>query len=102
MDEHRGRIQAQGGGVEESEPRTRPSPLLTSEALRLVDILEDRLTTIEADRRRDAFVSARRFIRNAAPRGVGPTKKSWPSPPRRDQRRADIEVQKGLAFVGDE
>ena len=35
----------------------------------------------------------------AASGGVGPTKQSWPQPPRRDQRRVDIEVQAGRAFI---
>ena len=50
--------------------------------------------------REQAFQRAHRFVENAAAHGgVGPTKQSWPQPPRRDQRRVDIEVHSGRAFV---
>jgi hypothetical protein len=62
--------------------------------------LKYRLDRSEYLLRREAFQKAHRFIDGAAAIGwVGPTKPSWPQPPRRDQRRVDIEVIAGRAFV---
>jgi hypothetical protein len=97
--EHRGRFQAQGGGVEESEAWDEELPLPGTEGHRLLTRLKYKLDREDYLLRQEAFGKAHRFITNAAPAGVGPTKQSWPQPPRRDQRRVDIEVQSGRAFV---
>jgi hypothetical protein len=99
--ENRGRFQAQGGGIQESEPWDEESPLPSRSGRRLLTDLKYRLNKEEYLMRKEAVEKAHRFITNASPMGVGPTKQSWPQPPRRDQRRVDIEVQSGRAFLGD-
>jgi hypothetical protein len=98
--EHRGRFQAQGGGIEESEAWDEEDPLPALDAHRLLTRLKYKITKNEYLIRREAFAKAHRFIDgSAANGGTGPTKQSWPQPPRRDQRRVDIEVQSGRAFI---
>jgi hypothetical protein len=67
----------------------------------MLETLSNRLSGREAEMREDAFQKAHRFIDEvqAAGGAHAGTKKSWPQPPRRDQRRVDIEVHKGIAFV---
>jgi hypothetical protein len=98
--EHRGRFQAQGGGIEESEAWDEEDPLTERDGHTLLTRLKYRLNKDEFLLRQQAFQKAHRFVENAAVSGgVGPTKQSWPQPPRRDHRRVDIEVQSGRAFV---
>lgn len=68
----------------------------------MLEELRARLTSKEREAREQAFEQAHRFIDNAARvGGVGPTTRSYPQPPRKDQRRVDIEVIKGIAFTPD-
>lgn len=97
--DHRGRFQAQGGGLEESEPWNEPEPLRATEGHILLTRLEGKIQPKEAMIRRDAFEKAHRFINSAAAAGgVGQCKKTLRVRGSRDQR-VDIEVQSGLAFV---
>ena len=98
--EHRGRFQAQGGGLEESEPWAEEEPLQALQGHRLLAGLQLKIPRREADLREKAFEDAHKYIdRAAASGGVGPPlKKSYVVRGSRDQR-VDIEVQKGLAFV---
>lgn len=96
--DHRGRFQAQGGGLEESEPWDEPRPLQALTGHILLSGLRFKIPTREATIRRDSFLKAHRFIDSAASSGgVGPCKKSFVVRGSRDQR-VDIEVQSGLAF----
>jgi len=98
--DHRGRFQAQGGGIEESEPWQQASPLVDVVARDLLARLERKIPAREAEIRRQAFRKARDFIdKCAAAGGIGPIKQSWPKPARSDSRRVDIEVNSGIAFV---
>jgi len=98
--EHRGRFQAQGGGIEDSEAWDEENALPAARGHSLLTALKYKLDKSEYLIRRNAFNNAHRFIDNAAASGgVGPTKKSWPQPPRHDHRRVDIEVHSGRAFV---
>jgi hypothetical protein len=100
--DHRGRLQAQGGGIEESEAWSEEDALTEIRGHELLTRLKYRLAKDEYLLRQEAFQKAHRFIDNAAKNGgVGPMKQSWPQPPRRDCRRVDIEVQSGRAFVKD-
>jgi hypothetical protein len=48
----------------------------------------------------EAFVKTHDLIdRIAKNQGHGPYKWSWPKPSRKDQRRVDTEIIRGLAFV---
>lgn len=101
MMDHRGRFQAQGGGLEASEPWSEPEPLQASRGHHLLSRLQDRIPEGEARIRQDSFEKAHRFIDSAASSGgVGPCKKSFVVRNRGD-RRVNIEVQSGLAFVDD-
>ena len=97
---HRGRFQAQGAGVEESERWAQDDPLSAGSARRLLEALELKLTPRELFLREQAFTEARQFVDRAETAGgVGVTRKSYPQVPRRDSRRVDIEVSAGRAFV---
>ncbi len=98
---HAGRFQAQAkGGILESERWDEKDPLAAFEGHRKLGALKYKLTKNEYLILQSAFQKAHEFVEGARPYGVGPTMQSWPQPPRRDQRRVDIEVQSGLAFVG--
>jgi hypothetical protein len=97
--DHRGRFQAQGGGLEESEPWNEEEPLRAAKGRQLLESLRLKIPAREAELRREAFMKAHRFIDSAATSGgVGPCKKTFLVRGSRDQR-VDIEVQSGLAFV---
>lgn len=96
---HRGRFQAQGGGLEESEPWNEDEPLQALKGHHLLSRLQDKIPVREGKVRQGSFLKAHRFIDSAASSGgVGPCKKSFVVRGSRD-RRVDIEVQSGLAFV---
>jgi hypothetical protein len=99
--DHRGRVQAQGGGIEESEAWARDQPLPAPEGHTFLDTLRDKLSPSEQAMRVEAFAESHVFIDVAAAAGGAGagTCKSFPRRPRKDQRRVDIVVIKGLAFV---
>jgi hypothetical protein len=100
---HRGRMQAQGGGIEESEPWAQDAPLPARDAHDLLSRLAAKLNPAERRHREKAFEDAHGYVTGAATRGGAdaPVKKSFPYPPRADHRRVDIEVRVGRAFVPD-
>jgi hypothetical protein len=101
---HRGRVQAQGGGVEESVPWNELAPPTESMGHTMLDELRDKLLSAEQRFRESAFKQAHRFVKEAA-RGGGvssPVRKTFlVRPITRENRRVDIEVHKGQAFVPD-
>src|SRR6266852_2267443 len=98
--DHRGRVQAQGGGTEKSVPWAQSTPPTANDGQRMLDELAAQLTDTELQERQDAFAQAREFINRAAQAGgVGPMKKSFPRKAVRGGIRVDIEVQKGIAFI---
>ncbi len=100
--EHRGRVQAQGGGTEESVAWAQSEPPTESEGQDFLDQLASTLNPSELKARQGALTEARQFIERAARcGGVGVTKRSFPRRPLKGGIRVDIEVQKGLAFVPD-
>ena len=100
--DHRGRVQAQGGGTEKSVSWAHDEPPTASDGQRMLDQLAAQLSPAELQARQDAFAQAREFINRAAQAGgIGPIKKSFPRKPVRGGIRVDIEVQKGIAFVPD-
>jgi len=104
-EQHRGRIQAQGGGTEKSVAWAQEEPPTESEMLEKCDLLEEKLTPNEREDRAKPLDDLRRFIRVAAAAGglcasPKPFKKSF------GLRggagiRIDLEVIKGLACVPD-
>lgn len=102
---HRGRIQAQGGGIEKSVAWARDNPPSEREMLSFCDELEDKLTDSEKRDREQPLASLRDFIRRAARAGgitasPQPFQKSFLKRGSRDIR-VDLEVQKGMACVPD-
>jgi hypothetical protein len=105
---NRGRVEAQGGGVQESVPWAQREPPTVLKGHEMLDRLRDLLLPAEQRFRVDAFEEARQFMTTASlavsggvyaqPRKVS---KSFPRKPRRDHRRVDIVVEKGCAFVPD-
>lgn len=101
---HRGRIQAQGGGVEESVAWAQIDPPAESEGHSMLERLNSKLPREAQRTRKQALAQAHRFVEEAA-RGGGigsPVRKTFLVSPRTPRNeRIDIEVQKGIAFVPD-
>ncbi len=102
LDACRGRIQAQGGGVEKSVSWNRATPPTVSEGLKMVDDLEASLTKAERKARQKELDKARKFIRDAGKAGGidAPVSKTFLAKDTKDVR-VDIEVISGKAFVPD-
>lgn len=96
---HRGRFQAQGDGLEESESWSQDEPLTKSAALRLLSRLKAKLSGKERARREKAFEKAEHYIRNAEDGIDSPLKKSFYDDKRNRSIRVDIEILAGKAFV---
>jgi len=100
---HRGRWQAQGGGIDEGEGWNQSTPLTLSDGLQLLDTLYNRLSPKDRRARADAYELARLFARRIAIAGgvtVEGLKFERNFPPGREVR-IDLEVRKGRAFVPD-
>ena len=100
--EHRGRIQAQGGGTEKSESWAQADAPTETEMLALCDRLEAQLTTREQKDREQPLRQLRQFIRAAARAGgvSAPVSRSWYQRGSKDSR-VDLEVVTGTACVSD-
>lgn len=102
MDLHRGRIQAQGGGLEKSVAWSQSEPPTVSEGLNMIDDLISQLTPKEYKIREKSFEQAKNFINQAAEGGGinALIKKSFLVKGTKDIR-VDIEIIKGRAFIPD-
>lgn len=97
--EHRGRIQAQGGGLEESESWNQDEPLTKKDGLRMLRKLKEKLPPKEVEKRKKAFQSAERFIKNTKG-GLDARKgRSFYDDKKNKHVRVDIEILGGKAFV---
>lgn len=98
--EHRGRFQAQGGGIEESESWAQASPLTVAKAFELLKRLMARLHKKDYEKRKVPFQKAQAFIAEAGKNGgvSSPVKQSFKVKGSKDER-VDIEVLGGKAFV---
>ena len=107
---HRGRIQAQGNGVNKSVPWAQNTPLTISQAKVLfLTLVKVKLTPYERYQRTSAIIKASEFmIQSSRHGGIGPgqwnfyernftKKKSEIDDP--GATRIDIEVNRGLAFT---
>jgi hypothetical protein len=83
----------------ESEPWDEKDPLKARLGHRKLGALKYKLSRAEYLIRRYAFQQAHDLVERARPNGLGPYKQSWPQPPRLDQRRVDVEISSGIAFV---
>lgn len=97
---HRGRFQAQGGGLEESESWAQDKPLTAKQGLRLLGRLKDRLTTKEQKKREQQFAKMEKLIKRMEKNG-GIDARYDQSYRNTDYKgvRVDLEVLGGKAFV---
>ena len=100
---HRGRWQAQGGGIDIGVGWNQSHPLTLSEGLMKLEELKAKLSPKDRRIRADSFEMAEAFARKAAS-GFGITvtglKFERNFPPGREVR-VDLEIRKGTAFVLD-
>ena len=94
---HRGRIQAQGGGLEESESWSQEEPLTKEEGLGLLDRLWKKLGPEDQELRKKPFEDAERFIKNVEGGVDAPIRKTFRNKKTKDVR-VDIDVWSGTAF----
>ena len=100
---HRGRIQSQGGKVEDSEKWDFKLPISRETAKNKADILKDRHIKREQKIRANAFIKAKKFIDVSAIAGGievidKPISKTFMVKGTKN-KRVDIEVKKGKAFI---
>lgn len=95
---HRGRIQAQGGGLEQSKSWSQDEPLSKTDGLRLLSELEQELPENERKQREKSFEKAQRMIEQVDGGLDAQDKKTFLVRGTRDIR-VDIEVLSGKAFV---
>jgi hypothetical protein len=102
MAQHRGRVQAQGGGTEKSVSWAQDDAPTESQMLNFCDRLEALLTDREKKDRDEPLRQLRRFIRAAARAGgvSAPVSRSWYQRGSKDIR-VDLEVVTGMACVPD-
>jgi hypothetical protein len=95
---HRGRIQAQGGGLEASESWSQTEPLSKEKGLSLLKRLRNKLSPADQAPRERPFEEAERFIDQTEGGIDAPVRKSFNNRQNRSIR-VDIEVWSGTAFV---
>lgn len=94
---HRGRIQAQGKGLEKSVSWSQDEPLTRKQGKTLLQQLKTLLTAQEQEERTEQLEKAERYIDNA--KGIeAPEKRRFLNRKTKDVR-IDIEVLAGRAFV---
>jgi hypothetical protein len=99
---NRGRIQAQGGGTEKSEPWALDTTHYKSMGITGVDSLATQLTRQELTLRANALQQCRNRILTTPSYGVSAQmKKSYYDDYTNRKVRVDIEVNAGVAFVDD-
>lgn len=99
---HRGRFQAQGGGLEASQPWAQATPLTLGQAKILLTTLQESLSPKDQALRAVPFAQAFRFIENSATSGgvcATVMKSFYPDGANPKGIRVDIEVRAGQAFV---
>jgi hypothetical protein len=97
---HRGRIQAQGNGLEESESWAQDKPPTVSEGLNILQRLREKITKSQLLERITEFLKAEKIIEQAGKNGGVDAKvsKTFKKKGTKDVR-VDIEVIRGTAFV---
>jgi len=99
MATNRGRFQAQGGGIEKSEPWATNNTIYKQNGIALINNLEIQLTPAELNARNIAIQKARNFVNACPSDGVPPVKKSYSNNLQNRSIRIDVEVNAGIAFV---
>ena len=98
---HRGRIQAQGKKLEESESWAQDDPLTKDKGLLMLENLKNKLPKKEVEIRKKSFKKAERFIKNGPYQVIDNKISRSYLVADTEQERVDIEVQKGTAFTGE-
>jgi len=99
---HRGRLQAQGPGTEESVPWARNTPPTKSEMLELLDQLWAKLSAAQQTERSACYADAKKYIQQAPANGISaPFSKAFRNRKRRGGVRIDLEIRAGNACVDD-
>lgn len=96
---HRGRLQSQGGGLNDSQPWAQQTPLKHKAAIGMSHALEAMASPKENKLRANSHNKSRDFMNCAkVAGGTGPTSKTYMV---KDDphRRVDIEVRDGEAFI---
>jgi len=94
---HRGRIQAQGKGLEKSVSWSQDEPLSKTQGKTLLQQLKGLLSSKELEERAEPFDKAERYIDNA--NGIeAPERRTFQNRKTKDVR-VDIEVLAGRAFL---
>lgn len=100
---HRGRFQAQGNSLEESEPWSQELALLHIDGVQLLENLEKKIPKKEKLLRVLAFKQCRKCIDDASKNnGINVDDMQKPfikSFPKNYKERVDLEVRKGIAFI---
>ena len=95
---HRGRVQAQGGGLEESESWSQDEPPSKELGVSLLEKLKLKLTKKELSAREKQFEDAKRYIENVEG-GIDAVKKKTFRNRKTKDIRVDVEVLAGTAFI---
>src|SRR5690606_10178575 len=99
---HRGRFQAQGQRLEESEPWKQSTGLILKDSLNLINKLENKLSKKDKKIRKKAFSQTRKFAENANKNGgisVVGLKNFSKTFLVSGKERVDIEIHQGKAFL---
>jgi hypothetical protein len=97
--EHRGRIQAQGENLEESEAWSQNEPFTKQEALHLLNKLKNKIPKNDAKIRAGAFFKAAKFIENGPYQIVTKAISKSFKVPDTEHERVDVDIQRGTAFI---
>jgi hypothetical protein len=100
---HRGRFQAQGKRLDESEPWSQNEPLTIEDGLKKLGLLKNKIKPKDLRLRYEAFDECEKFINKASQNGgIDVTNfpyrysKSWVV---YDEERVDLEIHKGIPFI---
>lgn len=94
---HRGRLQAQGDGLEASETWEQMEPLSKDHGLSLLEKLKHKISSKDQQQRVRQFEEAKRFIEQTQGGVDAPLRKTFRNRKTKDVR-VDIEVWSGTAF----
>lgn len=100
--QHRGRIQAQGQKLEESEPWSQVNALLLADSISLINNLEGKIPEKDRILRVKAFMKTRKFVNQAKINGgisVVGLKNYSKTFLVRGKERVDLEIHDGIAFI---
>ena|ERR1700749_1882204 len=101
---HRGRFQAQGSGLNKKEPWSQDIPLLYTTGKDLLESLRSQLTPSELRDRALGIIECSAAIKNIHNSGgyhvTGkPFGESYPRLKKNTDKRIDLEIKKGIAFI---